>query len=36
MDRGHPQAVFMVIAASCALAILTVLFGVRRARRRRA
>ena len=32
MDRGHPQAVFMVIAASCALAILTVLFGVRRAR----
>ncbi|HEY2136937.1 MAG TPA: MFS transporter [Xanthobacteraceae bacterium] len=31
MDRGHPQAVFMVIAASCALAILTVLFGNRRA-----
>ena len=25
MDRGHPQAVFMVIAASCALAVLTVL-----------
>src|SRR5258705_3062624 len=32
MDRGHPQAVFMVIAASCALAILTVLFASLRRR----
>ena len=32
MDRGHPQAVFLVIAVSCALAILTVLFTARRPR----
>jgi len=31
MDRGHPRAVFLIIAASCLIAIPTILFGSRRA-----
>jgi MFS transporter, FSR family, fosmidomycin resistance protein len=30
MDRGHPQAVFLVVAATCLLSIPTVLFANRR------
>jgi hypothetical protein len=32
MDRGHPQAVFLLIAATCLVSIVTVLLSARRPR----